>query len=302
MSKCIISVIIPVYNVENYIERCLASVSNQTFESIEILCIDDCSSDKSFQLIKEYANSDKRIKIYNNDSNLGSGASRNVGIQKAKGKYLSFIDADDFIDNDFLEKLFLSCNQSKADISQARMKRSTSKECFAFDGPIPGLYESRMDKFNQIKNGSCCDKLFRKELFIKNNILFPERILFEDNIVLIRAYHHANKINTNNETFYYYCENSSSNTQSEFNYNKLCSDTIRIAELIINYANANNFSEEEICWIINFIILNIYQHKFCKDENYINDFKKVFENNIKNDQLRILLLKSSRNFYRSIYS
>lgn len=97
--------IIPIYNTGKYLPKCLDSILNQTFNQIEILCIDDGSTDNSLQILEEYSNKDSRIKIFSNNHN-GAGAARNTGLDNAKGKYISFIDSDDWIDSNTYQELY----------------------------------------------------------------------------------------------------------------------------------------------------------------------------------------------------
>lgn len=99
-----ISVILPVYNIEDYLSECLESISNQTFEDIEIICIDDGSTDKSLEILKEHSNRDSRIRIIEQE-NQGAGAARNKALEYAAGKYVYFIDGDDYLELTALEEL-----------------------------------------------------------------------------------------------------------------------------------------------------------------------------------------------------
>lgn len=105
-----ISVIIPVYNVENYLRECLDSIINQTFKDIEIICVDDCSTDNSLDILNEYAQKDNRIKVFEQKENSGQGAARNFGISIAQGEYITFVDPDDYIESTMYEKMY---NQAK---------------------------------------------------------------------------------------------------------------------------------------------------------------------------------------------
>ena len=108
-----ISVIIPVYNVEKYLSRCLDSVCSQTFNDIEIICINDCSPDNSAEILQEYAEKDKRIRIINKEKNGGLSAARNSGFAVATGEYIYFLDSDDWIELDFLEKMYFAITSQK---------------------------------------------------------------------------------------------------------------------------------------------------------------------------------------------
>ena len=104
MSK--VSVIIPVYNAQDYLERCLFSVCNQTLEDIEIICVNDASTDKSINILNQYAQKYSNIKVIDCKVNGGESKARNIGLEKATGEYLGFVDNDDEIDLDFYEKLY----------------------------------------------------------------------------------------------------------------------------------------------------------------------------------------------------
>ena len=114
--KSLVSVIIPIYNVEQYIEKCLDSVINQTYKDLEIICVNDCSPDNSAQILLEYAQRDTRIKIVNREKNGGLSAARNTGLDEAKGEYVYFIDSDDWIDLDYIEKMVSAITFSKTDV------------------------------------------------------------------------------------------------------------------------------------------------------------------------------------------
>ena len=110
-----VSVIIPVYNVESYVEECIRSVQEQTLSDIEIICIDDRGSDNSIQIIEKLAEKDKRISIFSNDRNEGLAKSRNEGLSKARGEYIYFLDSDDMIEPDTLEKMYLISKEDELD-------------------------------------------------------------------------------------------------------------------------------------------------------------------------------------------
>ena len=111
-----VSIIVPVYNVEKYISRCLNSLINQTLDDIEIICVNDCSTDNSFETVKEYAVKDSRFVLIEHEINQGLGSARNSGIGIASGKYIIFIDSDDYIDTDYCEKLYNTAKKYDADI------------------------------------------------------------------------------------------------------------------------------------------------------------------------------------------
>lgn len=111
-----VTIIIPVYNSEKYLKQCLDSVINQTLEKIEIICIDDKSTDNSLNILKEYRNNDKRIKIIENSGNKGTGYTRNIGLKEALGEYIMLLDADDWYETETCEKAYNQINNNKDDI------------------------------------------------------------------------------------------------------------------------------------------------------------------------------------------
>jgi glycosyltransferase involved in cell wall biosynthesis len=111
-----VSVIVPVYNSEKYLETCLNSLEKQTLDSIEFIVIDDGSTDKSYEIMQKYAKKDKRFKIYSKE-NEGVGKTRNLGIKLAKGEYIGFVDSDDYVSNDYFGELYNVAKKYDADVS-----------------------------------------------------------------------------------------------------------------------------------------------------------------------------------------
>lgn len=117
-----VSVIVPVYNVGPYLTTCLESLINQTLKDIEIIAVNDNSTDNSLEILNIFAKKDKRIKIINNITNLGTAATRNIGLSEAMGEYVAFIDGDDYLDLDFLYKLYFLAIDNNADVSKGLTK------------------------------------------------------------------------------------------------------------------------------------------------------------------------------------
>ena len=111
-----VSIIVPVYNVELYLRECLDSIINQTLKDIEIICVDDCSTDNSYIILDEYSKKDSRIKLLKHNVNKGLGPARNTGINVAQGEYIGFIDSDDYISLDYFENLYNTAKKYNSDI------------------------------------------------------------------------------------------------------------------------------------------------------------------------------------------
>lgn len=176
-----ICVIIPVYNVEEYIERCVRSLLNQTFKDVEMIFIDDCSTDNSIKILKEYANKDSRIKIFCLEKNSGAAIARNKGLEVASGEYLSFIDPDDAIDLNFYESLYEKAKETNADI--VKCERRT----YEIDGSITysNLNQTIKERGNFFFGYEWTTAIYRLSLIKDNNIKFlPELIKAQDTAFL----------------------------------------------------------------------------------------------------------------------
>lgn len=111
----LISVIVPVYNVEKYLAQCLESILASTYRNLEIICVDDASADGSPEILKQYAERDPRIRVIRSEANGGQSAARNKGLDIAKGKYLAFVDSDDYVSETFFEELYQQCLKNQSD-------------------------------------------------------------------------------------------------------------------------------------------------------------------------------------------
>lgn len=182
--SCIhVSVIIPMYNVKNYIGECISSIQKQTLKNIEIIVIDDVSTDGSLQIVNKIARDDIRIHILSTNKNSGAGFARNLGIEAAKGEYCIFMDADDFYyDNECLEFLYKKAKEKKV--------ISVGGDKIDFDGMKNSFIKwSSIREKNELLDAKKMDSIFwyttyifERKFLIENNILFPETRIFEDPI------------------------------------------------------------------------------------------------------------------------
>jgi glycosyltransferase involved in cell wall biosynthesis len=204
----LISVIVPVYNTEAYLIRCLDAIIAQTYGNLEIIIINDGSSDRCPVIAEEYAKKDRRICLVHQE-NAGVSESRNVGMRLSHGSYLSFIDSDDFIDPDYYETLYRILCSNHADISVCNKRIINPAVMRPFPDDIPeGLtllsgYEALSELVND--RWLCnylWDKLFKKELF--GGIEFPKGRTFEDMAVMHKIFYRAKTIVITNEKKYNY--------------------------------------------------------------------------------------------------
>ena len=211
MSK--VSVIIPVYNTENFLRECLDSVINQTLKDIEIICVDDGSTDDSLNILKEYAEKDNRIKVLT-QKNKGAGAARNLGLINASGEYLSFPDADDFFELDMLEKFYQKAKDENSDIVVCNFDyfNNNTKEIIKNNEDVIPIIEN-VSIFNRtvLKDETlkwfkefAWNKIFKKDFIDKNNIRFQEIKRANDLLFVKSSIALADKISTIDENFAHY--------------------------------------------------------------------------------------------------
>lgn len=209
MDSPIVSVIIPCYNVEKYLRQCLDSVFAQTLKEIEIICVDDGSSDHTLEILNEYQKKDDRMKVIT-QKNAGAGAARNNGLKVAKGKYLSFLDSDDFFEPDMLQEAYESAEKNQADFvvfnsDQYHMDKESYVEVpwvlRMQDIPPYMPFNYRQLTGNVFKTfvGWAWDKLYRRDFVVENNLWFQEQRTTNDMLFVFSALAVAKRISIVNK-------------------------------------------------------------------------------------------------------
>lgn len=242
-----VSVIIPVFNTEKYLRKCLDSVCNQTLSDIEIICVDDCSTDNSLNILKEYASKDNRIKLIEFKENKGAAVARNTGIIEAKGEYVGFIDSDDYVDLDFYEKLYNIGVCENADISKGNLK-------WKFPDTI--LNDMILKDKNSFYYGFT-SAIFKLELLINNNIKYPAILDTEDLIFTLKSALLANKITVDSTAIYNVVMRPDSQTRALPSKKRL-DDRLYGLNIIIKMINKHNLSKETYSFIAFNLIKGIY--------------------------------------------
>ncbi len=226
-----VSIIIPVYNVEKYLDRCMNSVLNQTMLDIEIILVDDKSPDSSSLMCDEYAIKDQRVKVIHKKKNEGLGYARNTGLEIAKGEYICFVDSDDFVTQDMCEKLYSIAKRTDSDVvyggvyyydgNNVKIKKRVEKETTWRNEEVKKLLldfiATEPGEINDtIIEVSVWKALFRKKVFDENNIRFvSERdFISEDVIFDIDYLQHCKSVTIISDSVYYYCENEESLSKS----------------------------------------------------------------------------------------
>lgn len=258
-----ISIIIPAYNAEEYINKCLDSLINQTKKELEIIVVNDGSKDKTEEIVKSYT--DSRIKYYKN-TNHGIGYTRNYGIEKSSGKYLIFLDSDDYLEKDACELLYNEAEKKKLDLvvcDYYKVYSNGEKEEFT----IEDFEESSLKENNKllnIINYGPCNKIFKSSI-IKNKIKFLEDLKYEDTTFVAEAIISAKKIGKLNKCLHNYVirENSETTVRDE-----RCFDIIKVVDKVRKYYQKEKINETEINKLTVSILTNYtVQQRVQKDKN-----------------------------------
>lgn len=213
-----VSIIVPVYNTEKFLDTCLSSLVNQTLNDIEIICVNDGSTDNSLDKINSYAQKDSRIKVINQE-NKKQGAARNNGLRAATGEYIGFVDSDDWVDLNYYEKLYNTAKKYNSDIALAANIRigngKTKKRLDITKEEVANTLQEKIDIGNQAKNPCPTNKIYRHSMLKDNNITWPEGVYCEDKLFTIKAVYYANSIVTVPGVSYYYFRNPNSTVHTK---------------------------------------------------------------------------------------
>lgn len=204
MDNELISVIVPVYNTEKYLRRCLNSIINQTYKNIEIICINDCSTDESLEILNEYSCKDTRIRIFTNKTNIGLAATRNRGIRLTNGSLISFVDSDDTIDLSMYSKLIAKHRESKACIILYNYTRPNAKTKATQYKTSYSKEELFKYTISRKLSSAAWNKLYRKDFIIENNLFFEKDRIYEDSLLAYKVIYYAKKIAIIEEPLYFY--------------------------------------------------------------------------------------------------
>lgn len=218
----LVSIIVPIYNVDKYIEKCVNSICNQSYKNIEIILVDDGSKDMSGSIIDELAKNDNRIKVVHK-KNSGVSSARNVGIEKSQGKYICFVDGDDYIKSDYVEYLLKLLLKNDADISLTRKmfsnfdnKQTKNDTTLIFSGERAAI---DILTYN-IPIGVYC-KMFKKSLLSKYNIRFREDIYIGEGFNFnVDAFQRSKKVAVGHRKTYYYRRDNETSATTKFSKEK----------------------------------------------------------------------------------
>ena len=261
-----ISVIVPIYNVEKYLARCLDSVVGQTFRDIEIICVNDGSTDKSSSIAEQYAKKDGRISLINQE-NKGLSAARNVGMRIARGKYISFVDSDDWIDLDFLEKLYDAAESCGADAACSEIKRphASGKNPYKLKFESSQVLSAVSDKYRVLEVPRRCyvwNKIYLRSELERQNLRFVEGRMFEDVYFTPRFLFDCKKIITVPGVSYNYWANPESISRKLRDKNQI--DLLAARADFIKFSRENHIVCDEKFYVKSITFYRLFGIMICE--------------------------------------
>lgn len=303
-----ISVIIPVYNVEDYLKECLDSLCNQTFEDIEVICVDDGSTDNSLNILKEYENTDSRVKIIT-QKNSGASAARNNALNHVHGKYVYFIDSDDYLEPDALEIMHNLAEDRNLDLLIFKLVNfddETGERDYDYSN-MPFLlnigrevfsYEDFKDDLLNVEV-SPCTKFFKRDLIGDNR--FVEGLIFEDNVFYIDYILDAERISFLDECLYNRrVRKHSVITRASKNY----TDLIAIYDIIYQkFKDKGLYEEFREKLFMRKIDIIYYRFTLIQDKYRSQYFKEMKESflNQKEEYEYALDLRQINDYYKNLF-
>ena len=269
-----VSIIVPVYNVESYLEQCLLSLVNQTLKDIEVIIVNDGSPDDSQKIIDKYVKEYPDIFKSYSKPNGGLSDARNYGMKYASGKYISFVDSDDYVSEDYAYELYTKAKNTKSDIVVCEFYKEYDNKLDVLSYDINNSHEF-LTGFP-----SACNKIFRREFLESNNFKFKKGIYYEDLEAIIPLGFCNPKITSVKKPLYYYVtRNESIMTQKKYN-TKMESIYVVIDSIIEKSKKCNVYDEykDEIEWICISRLLHDFGIVFMK-------YEEAYKNLIRNKEI-----------------
>ena len=265
----LISVIVPCYNVEKYVEKCITTLKNQKYKNIEVLMVDDGSKDNTAKIIKENIKDDSRFTYYKK-KNGGQSDARNYGLDRAKGKYICFVDSDDHVHEDYIYDLYNSIKGKKNTISVCYFDRVYQDKVNVnkIENNIPFM----------IKHPAPWNKMFTSEMINKNNLRFVKGIWYEDLNFFLKILTNVNKFEVIEKGLYYYIQNPTSTMHKVDDRIYQIFDCLEDVEKYVkdNKIDSSFLDYVEYSYVYHVLIGTIYRASFF--ENFsIEDFNKIID-------------------------
>ena len=286
-----ISIIVPVYNVEKYLSKCIDSILNQTFNNFELILVDDGSTDSSIQICDEYRMKDKRIKVIHKQ-NGGLSSARNAGLDIALGKYIGFVDSDDFIHKNMYQLLYSNLTKYNGDISICRFGRIFDGEKSTNIEDSCNVKVTEMTGYNALENLYndkfldfivAWNKLYKREIF--KDIRYPVGKIHEDEFIIHRILYESKKVIYIDKILYYYYQRDNSIMGKKFNLKSI--DRVYAYKDRVDFFRKKLFLQLQYKAECTFTgeLFEVYfkaKHILKLERNELKKIKKIFIEDLKN--------------------
>lgn len=310
-----VSIIVPVYNVEQYLKRCLDSLTRQTFKDMEIIVIDDGSGDFTAELVRSYASKDNRIKPIIKNRNDGQGFCRNIGIRAAIGKYIAFVDSDDWLEPGAIEKLYNKAEEFKAEVINFNSRvikpnKTTESDIISRMGSFVNKnLQPQYDSSNEVyysynwhdikpeerlhHSTTCWEFFYLRDFLVRNNVRFSESRVGEDNLFAIMTVVLAKKIYAISDVLYNYCHRASSVETNKSDYVFTVDTLINDIQNFVNYVKGRpDLSYDAIDKDFEDYKFVVFSHRFRQvPENRQKEYYALCKKNLSKEHYRSLCYK-----------
>lgn len=309
-----VSIVVPIYNVEKYIRRCVESLLQQTYSNIEYVFVDDCSTDSSINIVRDilhnYSSRTEQVKIIHHQRNRGLAAARNTGVANARGKYIIHVDSDDYVERNIVEMLVGKAEDCNADIVVCDYFVDTKRNIKASKYNLAGDKYSYISSILERKTPPCIwGKLILKDLYEKNNLSAIEGVNFgEDYCTMPRLVYYAERIEKIDRPLYHYVQYNN-NSYSKNISRKSIEQLYKANEIIINFFN--NVPDNKVYKVITSVSvvrskLDLLKHAKRSDYSFIKQLYSDIsvEPNLQlsiKDKLLLILVDNGQYFLARIY-
>ena len=256
--EVLVSVIVPVFNVEKYIEKCICSLVEQNFSNYEIIAVDDSSTDSSLEILNRLQRSYDNLKVFSLPKNSGVSVARNRGIDESRGKFITFVDADDYVSSEYCQYLYNLIDKNKADIA-------ITTHCFTHIGEaqikkdcVRVYSKSEIIKLFLSQNivVGCWNKIYRRDLLVSNKVFFSEDLFYGEGLEFtIRSALISQMVVSGEKKIYFYRKNNLDSATTKFNPKKLANGEVALRRiwLLINTLPQSVLSE----WKLHYCLFSI---------------------------------------------
>lgn len=302
------SIIVPVYNVEKYLDKCIDSLIQQDFEDYEIFLINDGSTDSSVKIAEKYVNNNK-VQLINKEKNSGLSDTRNIGLKKANGDYIIFVDSDDYVDHEYLKRVYkIIIDQSYPDIVYTGFVEERDKNnitIYGYKSEKNVCYKNNDFLINELRHRTLyapvCFGIYKRKLLIANNLFFKSGICHEDELWTPQVVYHANSVYTTDLSPYHYIRREGSITKIK-DKTKNGIDLLRSCNELTIFSN--KIKNKELMRLMNNHIAMLYMKAMCRGKLYRKEYRKLIDRTfpIKNtvfmyDQIKAILFLASLRIY-----